>query len=160
MNGRRAKIEITEADYEKMCLLAEDVMQQLYMHYSAYDEDGNDIFEKYYKREGDWEENKEFMHKEEFALMETCENKLLYELFRRGDEIGKVRYYTLEDIQPWIDPILPKALKLFRKGTGDGYGETDFVAASAVPDDYLTEAFSREVRNMMMIFAGQRLHDE
>ena len=62
-------------------------------------------------------------------------------MFRRGDDIGKVRYYTLEDVRPWIAPILPKALHLFRKGTNI-CGETNYVAADSVPDDYLTAAFA------------------
>ncbi len=32
--------------------------------------------------------------------------------------------------------------------------------AASVPDEYLIAAFSREVRNMMMIFAGQRIGKE
>lgn len=43
MKSMFRKIEITEANIEEMCRLAEDVMQQLYMRYESYDEDGNDI---------------------------------------------------------------------------------------------------------------------
>lgn len=45
---------------------------------------------------------------------------------------------------------------MFRKGTSD-CGETCFKAADSVPDEYLIAAFTREVRNMMMIFAGQTM---
>ena len=63
-----------------------------------------------------------------------------------------------KDIIPWIEPIIPKALNLFRKGTND-CGDTNFVVGKLVSDDYLIAAFTREVRNMMMIFAGQKLND-
>ena len=157
----RKKIEITEADYEEMARLAEDVMQELYMNYSHYDREGNDILSKYMPYEGDFVKDVLPLVREEQKnmLKEEPYDELLYDLFRRGDDIGKVRYYTLEDIRPWIAPILPKALHLFRKGT-DCCGETDYAAGISVPDDYLTAAFAREVRNMMMIFAGRRLNRE
>lgn len=160
MNDIYRKIEITEANIEEMCRLAEDVMDQLYMNYIGYDEDGNDIFQKYFRADADFE--KEIMpliRKEKEALIDHPDADLLYHLFRRGDDIGKVRYYTSEDIRPWIERLLPKALHLFRKGTNMN-GECNFVAASSVPDEYLIAAFSREVRNMMMIFAGQRMGRE
>lgn len=160
MTGHR-KIKITEADFEKMAMLAEDVMHALYMNYTDYDREGNDILSKYTPYDGDFKKDiLPLVRKErENMLKEEPYDELLYDLFRRGDDIGKVRYYTLEDIRPWITPILPKALHLFRKGTNCS-GETDYVAADSVPDDYLTAAFAREVRNMMMIFAGQKLNHE
>ena len=90
------------------------------------------------------------------TLLNDSNAHLFYHLFRRGDDIGHVRYYTKEDITPWIEPIIPKALNLFRKGTNE-CGDTNFVAAKSVTDDYLIAVFAREVRNMMMIFAGQEL---
>lgn len=39
-------------------------------------------------------------------------------------------------------------------------GETGFKAAASVPDACLIDAFTREVRNMMMIFAGQKMQRE
>ncbi len=146
-------IIITEADAEEMCRLAEDVMQELYMNFAGYDAEGNDVFMKHDRRRGDCEREYE-------ALMEDPNEHLLYDLFRRGDEIGKVRYYTLEDIRPWIEPIISKAIQVFRKGTADGTGETTYAAAETVPDDYLIAMFAREVRNMMMIFAGQQMQRE
>ena len=140
-------ITITEYDIEAMCQLAEDVMQKLYMEYIFYDDDGNEI---------DWTD----LPKEETEkLFADPKTKLLYELFRRGDRIEDVRYYTQEQILPWIEPILHKVIQLFRKGTG-WRGETLFVAADSVSDQYLTSVFIREIRNMMMIFAGQILTKE
>lgn len=156
MNGFREKTGITEVNFEEMCLLAEDVMNQLYMNFSDYDAEGNDIFTKHYRKDGDFEKDSPLLHKERMAIMELPESHLLYDLFRRGDDLTDVRYYTLEEIRPWIEPIIPKALHLFRKGTND-CGETLYMAADSVPDDYLIAAFAREVRNMMMIFAGQKL---
>ncbi len=144
---------ITEADAEEMCRLAEDVMQELYMNFAQYDAEGNDIYVKH-----DW--RREDYKKEIEALREDPNERLLYDLFRRGDDIGKVRYYTLEEIRPWIEPIIPKAIQIFRKGTADGTGETTYAAAETVPDDYLIAMFAREVRNMMMIFAGQQMQKE
>lgn len=155
--GKNGKTEITETNIEEMCILAEDVMQQLYMRYEGYDGEGNDIFEKHYRKGADFDtEVLPLIRKEREALLDDSNGRLLHDLFRRGDEIGKVRYYTLSDIRPWIEPLLPKALQIFRKGTGCS-GDCNYVASSSVPDDYLIAAFSREVRNMMMIFAGQRL---
>lgn len=157
MNGTREKIEITEVDIEEMCFLAEDVMNQLYMNFSDYDEEGNDIFMKYYCEGGNDEKDiASLIIRERVHMYKTCESRLLYDLFRRGDDIGNVRYYTLKDIRPWIEPIIPKALHLFRKGSGDS-GETNYIAAKMVSDDYLIAIFAREVRNMMMIFAGQKM---
>lgn len=160
MLPENTKTIITETDYESMCRLAEDVMQELYMNFSAYDEEGNDIFAKHYGSGQDFE--KEILPKireEQEKMFEDPNCNLLHDLFRRGDKIGDVRYYTLEDIRSWIEPILPRALQMFRKGTGDT-GETEFAAAPSVSDEYLIEAFAREVRNMMMIFAGQQLQQE
>ena len=157
MNTITPKKEITEADYEKMCHLAEDVMQELYMNFASYDEEGNDVFMKHRGENESGEEADYLSAREEHrSMFENPNGELLYNLFRRGDDIGDVRYYTLEDIRPWIEPIIPKALQMFRKGT-NVCGETEYVAAPTVPDDYLIEAFAREVRNMMMIFAGQKL---
>lgn len=157
MNGIYEKVEITEANIEEMSRLAEDVMHQLYMNYQDYDADGRDIFGKYYSTERDSEKNiHPLIRAEREALLNDPNADLLYSLFRRGDDIGHVRYYTKEDIIPWIEAIIPKALNLFRKGTND-CGDTNFVAAKSVPDDYLIAAFAREVRNMMMIFAGQKM---
>ena len=155
MNGTREKTLITEQNIEEMCILAEDVMQQLYMRFYDYDADGHDIFQKHYRTGADNEE--ELARKEREPLFTAPESDLLYHLFQRGDDIGDVRYYTSEKIRPWIEPLIPKALQLFRKGTNDS-GECDYIAAASVPDEYLIAAFAREVRNMMMIFAGQRLN--
>ena len=77
-------------------------------------------------------------------------------MFRRGDDIGDVRYYNLEDIKPWIEPLIPKVLGIFRKGIGV-LDDNNYVVADSVSDEYLIALFTREVRNMMMIFAGQRM---
>lgn len=160
MNGIGEKVKITEANIEEMSRLAEDVMHQLYMNYYAYDAEGQDIFEKYYREEADFKKDISPLIRAEMAVLREDPNcGLLRKLFRRGDNIGDVRYYTLEDIRPWIEPLIPKALHLFRKGTND-CGDTNFMAEESVPDEYLIAAFSREVRNMMMIFAGQKLQRE
>lgn len=99
------------------------------------------------------------IRREQEPLIGHPDGELLYHLFRRGDEIGEVRYYTSEDIRPWIEPLLPKVLHLFRKGTNDN-GDCEYVAAPSVPDEYLIAAFAREVRNMMMIFASQRMEKD
>lgn len=157
MNGILEKVEITEKNFEELCLLAEDVVHQLYMDFSAYDAEGNDIFMKHYRKDGNFKGAVRPLILQERAAMEALpENRLLYDLFRRGDEIGAVRYYTVKEIRPWIEPILPKALNMLRKGTRAS-GETPYRAADSVSDDLLTAAFAREVRNMMMIFAAQRL---
>ena len=155
MNGILEKVEITEKNFEELCLLAEDVVHQLYMDFSAYDAEGNDIFMKYWK-DSDFHAVRPLVRQERAAMEALPESRLLYDLFRRGDEIGAVRYYTVKEIRPWVEPILPKALHIFRKGTRAG-GETPYRAADSVSDDCLTAAFAREVRNMMMIFAAQRL---
>lgn len=160
MNGTREKTVITEQNIEEMCILAEDVMHQLYMHFWDYNAEGNDIFEKHYKPGADFERDiRPLAQKERFPLFTAPESELLYLLYRRGDDIGDVEHYTLEKIRPWIEPLIPKALQLFRKGTNDS-GECAYVAAASVSDEYLIAAFAREVRNMMMIFAGQRLNRE
>lgn len=160
MNGIYEKVEITETNIEEMSRLAEDVMHQLYMNYQDYDADGRDIFTKYYNTEEDYEKDiHPLIQTEMKTLLNDPNAHLLYYLFRRGDDISHVRYYTKEDIIPWIEPIIPKALNLFRKGTNE-CGDTNFVAAKSVTDDCLIAAFAREVRNMMMIFAGQKLHEE
>lgn len=157
MNGIHEKIEITEVNIEEMSRLAEDVMHQLYTNYQDYDADGRDIFTKYYSTERDYEKDiHPLIWAETEMLLNDPNAHLLYHLFRRADDIGHVRYYTKEDITPWIEPIIPKALNLFRKGTNE-CGDTNFVVAESVPDDYLIAVFTREVRNMMMIFAGQKL---
>lgn len=141
------KIAITEQNIEEMCRLAEDVMQVLYMDYFFYDEEGNDRLLSEFEKE-----------KREAIYNDPCAH-LLYHLFRRGDKIEDVRYYSQKEIIPWVEPILHKALMLFRKGTGE-YGETNYIVADRVSDNYLVAAFTREVRNMMMIFAGQILTTE
>ena len=135
------KIIITEQNIEEMCRLAEDVMRVLYMNYFYYDEEGN---------ERAWPEDAE----KKAAIYDDPLSRLLYNLFRRGDKLEDVRDYTQKDVIPWVEPILHKAIQLFRKGTG-GFGETSYVAAENISDDYLIALFAREVRNMMMIFAGQ-----
>lgn len=160
MNDSKKKIEITETDIEEMCMLAEDVMHELYVNYADYDAEGNNILKKYYDTEGDYEKDiRPRIRAERRKMFEDSNCNLLYDLFRRGDDIGEVRYYTKEDVLSWIEPILSKALQIFRKGTGS-CGETDFIVKETVPDDYLTAIFAREVRNMMMIFAGQKLQRE
>ena len=157
MNGIYEKVEITETNIEEMSQLAEDVMHQLYSNYQDYDADGRDIFTKYYNTEEEYEKDiHPLIQTEMRTLLNDPNAHLLYYLFRRGDDIGHVRHYTKEDIIPWVEPIIPKALNLFRKGTNE-CGDTNFVAAKSVTDDYLIAVFAREVRNMMMIFAGQRM---
>lgn len=122
----------------------------------------NEIFEKIEITEANIEEMsrlaEDVMHQLRYqAYGEDSNAGLLENLFCRGDDIGYVRGYSKEDIIPWIEPIIPKALNLFRKGTG---GDTNFTVGKSVPDDYLIAAFAREVRNMMMIFAGQKLQRE
>lgn len=161
MNDIYTKIEITQENIEEMCRLAEEVMHALYMNYHDYDDEGNEIFQKYFCDGADFE--KEIMpliRKEKEAIINHSDADLLYHLFRRDDDIGKVRYYTSEDIRPWIEPLIPKALNLFRKGVKTlANFECNYVAASCVPDEYLIALFSREVRAMMMICAVQRMKE-
>lgn len=77
---------------------------------------------------------------------------LLFNLFRRGDDFLYVHRYTKEDIIPWVEPIIPKALQLFRNGEV----HIDFVVGKSVPDDYLIAAFARAVRTEMMFHAGMK----
>ena len=158
MNGILEKVEITEKnfDFEKLLQLAEDVVGQLHMEFSAYDAEGNDIFMKYWRDDCDFNAVRPLILQERAAMEALPESRLLYDLFRRGDDFAAVKCYTVKEILPWIEPILPKALHMFRKGTRAS-GDTPYRAADSVPDDILTAAFAREVRNMMMIFAVQKL---
>ncbi len=92
MSGFLEKTVITQDDFDEMCRLAEDVVQQLYMDFEAYDEQGNDIFSKHYRQDQAFEEDtRQLVRKECAAMDELPESRLLYDLFRRGDDIGKVR---------------------------------------------------------------------
>lgn len=142
MNISGEKTEITERNFEALCRLAEDVVYQLQMNYQNFDDEGNAT-----------------SLEQRLALLDTPEDQLLENLFCRGDGLSAVRYYTAEEIRPWIEPLIPKALALFRKGTGL-CGETGFRAAASVPDACLIDALTREIRNMMMIFAGQKMQRE
>ena len=152
----KPKIELTEWNIEEMCVFAETVMHALYMNYMDYDDEGNQIFDKYYDSSKNYDEIRPFIRKEQEKLFDCSERFLLFDLFRRGDDIGDVRYYTLEDIKPWIEPLIPRALGIFRKGIGV-LDDNNYIVADSVSDEYLIALFAREVRNMMMIFAGQRL---
>lgn len=85
MNGFTEKVEITEKDVEEMCQLAEDVMDQLHMNFMSYDAEGNDIFNKYYSKEGDFEKDiRPLILQEHMDMEKMPESQLLYDLFRRG----------------------------------------------------------------------------
>lgn len=152
----KPKIELTELNIEEMCIFAEGVMHALYMNYADYDDEGNEIAAKYYDKCKDFHAIHPSIIEEKKRLIDSLSNNLLYNLFRRGDEIGEVRDYTLEDIKPWIEPLIPRALGIFRKGIGV-LDDNNYIVADSVSDEYLIALFAREVRNMMMIFAGQRL---
>ena len=77
------KIVITEQNIEEMCRLAEDVMQVLYMEYFFYDEEGNERLLSELEKE-----KREAIYNDPYAY-------LLYHLFRRGDKIEDVRYYSM-----------------------------------------------------------------
>lgn len=153
------KIEITELNIEEMSVLAESVLNALHINYTDYDEEGNEIFAKYYDIYKDYDEISPLVREEKIKLYNCPDCSLLGNLFRRGDRIGDVRYYTLEDVKPWIEPLIPRVLGIFRKGVGT-IGDCNYVAATSVPDEYLITLFAREVRNRMMIFAGQRRQAE
>ena len=152
----KPKIKLTELNIEEMCIFAEAVMHVLYMNYADYDEEGNEISAKYYDNSENVDKIRSMIIEAKKVLMNCSNNNLLYNLFHRGDEISEVKYYTLEDIKSWIEPLIPKALGIFRKGIGI-LDDNNYVVADSVSDDYLIALFAREVRNMMMIFAGQRL---
>ena len=101
MNGTGEKSVITEQNIEEMCILAEDVMHQLYLRFADYDAEGNNIFEKHYRQDADFERDiLPLVRKERRPLFSIPEFDLLYNLFRRGDAIEVVRYYTSEIIRP------------------------------------------------------------
>lgn len=150
MNMIDEKVEITEANIDEMSQLAEEVVDELYSNYQCYDADGRRIMEKYREWERRWA--RDFFKKLEAISKEEPNAVLLFNLFRRGDDFLHVRRYTKEDIIPWIEPIIPKALQLFRNGEVS----IDFVVAKSVPDDYLIAAFARAVRTEMMFYAGQK----
>ncbi|MBD5452331.1 MAG: hypothetical protein HDR25_06785 [Lachnospiraceae bacterium] len=150
MNMIDEKVEITEANIDEMSQLAEEVVNELLLYYQCYDADGRIIIEKY--REWESMRPRDFLRKMEVTSKEEPNAGLLFNLFRRGDDFRYVRRYTKEDIIPWVEPIIPKALQLFRNGEVS----IDFVVAKSVPDDYLIAAFARAVRTMMMFYAGQK----
>lgn len=97
MNRFVEKAVITQENFEEMCRLAEDVVQQLYMDFGAYDDQGNDIFSKHFRPDSDHGKDiQTLVFKERAAMNDLPESRLLYDLFRRGDDIGQVRYYTVE----------------------------------------------------------------
>lgn len=153
------KIELTELNIGEMCIFAEAVLDALHMNYIDYDDKGNQIFDKYYDSSKNYDEIRPLIRKEQEKLFDCSDRFLLFDLFRRGDDIEDVRYYTLEDIKPWIEPLIPRALGIFRKGIGI-LDDNNYVVADSVSDEYLIALFAREVRNRMMIFAGERMHAE
>lgn len=154
---KQPKTKLIELNVEEMCVFAEAVLDALHMNYIDYDDEGNQIFDKYYDSSKNYDEIRPFIRKEQEKLFDCSERFLLFDLFRRGDDIGDVRYYTLEDIKPWIEPLIPRVLGIFRKGIGI-LDENNYVVADSVSDEYLIALFAREVRNRMMIFAGERMH--
>ena len=57
------KTMLTELNIEEMCVFAESVLDALHMNYIDYDDEGNQIFDKYYDRGKNYDEIRQFIRK-------------------------------------------------------------------------------------------------
>ena len=146
------EMKITEKDYEEMCQLAEDVEYCLRTRFNEFDAEGNKIREKYTSNCEDYERDVLPLIQQEMDAQEALpEYDLLSDLYF-SPKLGyqEVRTYTRKDIIPLIEPIIPKALCMFRKGTAQSpWSKCAYRAADSVPDEFLIAALAREVRNVM-----------
>lgn len=146
-------IIITEANVEEMMRLAEDVCRALDMNYNSYNSEGYNIFDKYYREDAPEDSIKQPL--EEQRRNRDGKETLLIELYHEERTLTEVININIEELLELLQPILNKAIGIFRKGTGFD-GETNYRVAESVNYKYLTKLFGMRVRDMMLIHAAQK----
>ena len=90
-------VPVTERDFEELSMLAEDVMQTLYMRYHDFDEEGNEILMKYYKGRTVSDETWE----QETEILPVIPDIMMSIMTGRAIIILMVRYTKAESFSYW-----------------------------------------------------------
>lgn len=143
------KIAVKITDIEQMILMADKVLDEVMMgSISHYDCDGVP-----FPREGADEQFEKDNDDGSLLLV----YKTVHEKYETFEDVLAV---TAEELEEKLKTIKKRVLGIFRTGVLEEWYRYMFYADDSVPDEWLFTMFLMIVRNRMIVFASQRMHDE
>jgi len=135
---------------EKLILLADDILNTLRYSCYAFDENGIMLWNKD-------KSNDEILEIVKNNVEKNVEiNTLISHILRSKYDLSDARYITTMEIYKKIDALETRILGMFRNGT---HSDTEYYVDNSISDEYLLELFCMRVRDRMIVFAAQRIHD-
>lgn len=151
--------EIGINDIEKLIRLADDVVRQMEVNASLYDDEGMAFYEKVDEKEPNYYEIVDSMMREPIHK-EKCDKirRRMYQIIREEKSFGEVHYEPITYLKEQMEPHKKRIIGLFRNGTMQDTvtNETSYVVDESVTDDYLMELFVMRIRDRRIIMAVQR----
>ena len=152
-DGQWERIAVKIEDIEQMILMADKVVDEVMMgQISFYDENGvpfppDEASERRRKQH-------EKDHRDGTDLLVY---KIVHEEHKDFESVLAV---TASDLEKRLAHLKKRILGIFRSGVLEEWYRFYYYADDSVPDDWLFTMFLMRVRDRMIVFASQRLHDD
>lgn len=148
------KIDIT--DFEKLCLLADDVFDQIRYNSYRYENNGDSISDLYFQIENEDEAREEVRRRvdaeiEKETATQTIDliDMILNENYTLRDAIDT----TAAELKERIRPLSGKIVGIFKKPE---WRNTPYYVDESVDEELLLEIFAMRLRDRMIVFGAQR----
>ena len=148
------RIAVKIEDIEQMILMSDKVVEEVMMgHLSNYDSNGVPFPYDEFRQERRKEQFERDYHDGKDRLVWN----IVHEKHKYCDEVLAT---TASDLEKRLAPLKKRILGIFRSGVLEEWYRFYYYADDSVPDDRLFTMFLMRVRDRMIVFASQRLHDE
>ena len=155
-DGQWERIAVKVEDIEQMILMSDKVVDEVMMgQISSYDENGvpfplDEAAERYKEQHEQHEKD----HRDGTDLLVY---KIVHE---KHKDFESVLAITASDLEKRLAHLKKRILGIFRSGVLEEWYRFYYYADDSVPDDWLFTMFLMRVRDRMIVFASQRLHDD
>lgn len=151
-DGQWERIAVKIGDIEQMILMSDKVVDEVMMgDISWYDSNGVPIPSD--------ELNERHMEQYEQDYRDGT-TLLVKKIVREEKDFDSVLATTASDLEKRLAHLKKRILGIFRSGVLEEWYRFYYYADDSVPDDWLFTMFLMRVRDRMIVFASQRLHDD
>lgn len=143
------RIAVKLSDIEQMILMADKVLDEIITgRIGNYDDNGFPVPDELYGEQ---------LKKDRANGTDILAFKTVREQYDTLEDVLKI---TAADLEEKLEPIKKRVLGIFRSGILEEWYRFYYYADDSVPDELLFTMFIMRVRDRMIVFGAQRMHDE
>lgn len=143
------RIAVKISDIEQMILMADKVLDEVMTgRIGNYDDNGVPVRDELYGEQ---------LEKDRANGTDRLVFKTVREKYDTLDDVLKI---TAADLEEKLTTIKKRVLGIFRSGILEEWYRFYYYADDSVPDDWLFTMFLMRVRDRMIVFGAQKMHDE